>query len=152
MRFLIQRVSHAEVAVDGAVVGRIQRGLLVFVGLGAADNEALFTPAIEKITNLRIFRDAEGKMNLSLRDVGGEILAISQFTLYADARKGRRPSYTDAMPPAQAEEMFERFVAALRAQFSGVVQTGRFGADMKITLLNDGPVTIWLDSAQMNWA
>ncbi|MCC6548252.1 D-tyrosyl-tRNA(Tyr) deacylase [Candidatus Sumerlaeota bacterium] len=151
MRFLIQRVTHAEVTIDDVVAGKISRGLLVFVGLGAGDSESLFPPAIEKVINLRVFRDEDGKMNRSLLDVGGELLVISQFTLYADARKGRRPSYTDAMPPAQAEALFQRFLKMLREQFAGVVQTGSFGADMKVTLLNDGPVTIWLDSKDMNW-
>lgn len=151
MRLLIQRVAEASVTVDGAVVGAIGPGLLVFLGLGAADTDELFDPAIEKILNLRIFGDENGAMNRSLLDVGGGLLVVSQFTLYADARKGRRPSYTDAMPPAAAREAYDRFLQRVRASFQGPVAAGSFGAHMEVRLLNDGPVTIWLDSDQMPW-
>ena len=152
MRLLLQRVSQARVRIDGAVVGEIGTGLLVLVGIGQGDTPALFGPAIEKVANLRIFPDADGNMNRSCVDVGGGILAVSQFTLYADARKGRRPSYIDAMPPAEARELFGAFVARLRSDYSaGPVATGVFGATMQVELVNDGPVTIWLDSADMPW-
>jgi D-tyrosyl-tRNA(Tyr) deacylase len=151
MRLLLQRVTKASVTVDGKVVGEIDGGILALVGLGQGDSEALFDGAIEKMINLRIFRDENGVMNRSLLDAGGGILAVSQFTLYADARKGRRPSYTDAMPPAEAEALFAKFVDRLREKFTGTVATGVFGAMMDVALVNDGPVTIWLDSAEMNW-
>lgn len=152
MRLLIQRVSRATVRVDGSVVGEIGPGLLVLVGLGRGDTEALFPPAIEKLANLRIFPDAEGNMSRSVLETGGGILAVSQFTLYADSRKGRRPSYIDAMPPAEARDLFGAFVARLRTDYTaGPVATGIFGAMMQVELINDGPVTIWLDSADMPW-
>lgn len=151
MRLLLQRVRHAAVVVDAKETGRIEEGLLTFVGLSAADGEALFRPALEKVLNLRIFNDDEGRMNRSLLDTGGGLLLVSQFTLYADARKGRRPSYIHAMPPGPAEELFGRFVDYTRLHFSGPLAEGRFGAHMEVSLLNDGPVTIWLDSAEMGW-
>jgi D-tyrosyl-tRNA(Tyr) deacylase len=152
MRLLIQRVTSASVSVEGAVVGEIGAGLLVLLGLGKGDGDALFDPAIDKLVNLRIFNDANGQMNRSLLDEGGGILVVSQFTLYADARKGRRPSYTDAMPPADAAAAYERFLARLRATFTGRIAAGVFGAHMVVSLTNDGPVTIWIDSADMPWA
>ncbi len=151
MRLLLQRVSEARVTVDGEVIGRIGRGIVVLVGLGAGDTEALFRPAAEKLVNLRIFSDDEEKMNRSIADIGGGILAVSQFTLYADARKGRRPSYVSAMPPDQARGMFDLFLDVLREVYDGKVETGRFGAMMDVQLVNDGPVTIWLDSDEMSW-
>lgn len=151
MRVLLQRVSEARVVVDGAVTGEIARGLLVFVGLGHGDSEALLDPFIDKLLNLRIFADAEGQMNLSVKDIGGGVLAVSQFTLLADARKGRRPSYTDALPPAEARALYEKFVQRLQLLHMGHVAAGIFAADMKVSLVNDGPVTIWLDSTDMPW-
>jgi len=151
MRLLIQRVSQASVTVDDAVTGSISHGLLVFVGLGHGDGPQLFPAAADKLANLRIFNDDEGRMNRSLEDVGGALLLVSQFTLYADARKGRRPSYTDAMPPAGAEGTFAAFLDFLRQRHPGRVETGRFGAHMRVEILNDGPVTIWLDSREMGW-
>ncbi|MBI1289623.1 D-tyrosyl-tRNA(Tyr) deacylase [bacterium] len=151
MRLLIQRVTSASVKVDGAVVGEIGAGLLILLGLGQGDSDALFDPAIEKVLNLRIFNDEKGQMNRSLLDVGGGALIVSQFTLYADARKGRRPSYTDAMPPVDARAAYERFVERFRASFTGPVACGVFGAHMEVSLVNDGPVTIWIDSAEMPW-
>ncbi|HPK02758.1 MAG TPA: D-aminoacyl-tRNA deacylase [Candidatus Sumerlaeota bacterium] len=148
MRVLIQRVCRASVTVDGELIGAIRRGLLLLVGIGqedAADDGAALAPMADKILNLRILADAEGRMNRSLLDAGGEILAVSQFTLHADCRRGRRPSFTAAAPPAIAARLFDDFVARLRA--SGLkVETGRFGAMMDVALVNDGPVTIWLDS------
>jgi D-aminoacyl-tRNA deacylase len=148
MRALLQRVSRASVTVDEQVVGQIGQGLLVFLGIGQEDSEAQIKPLADKIVHLRIFEDAAGKMNLSLLDIGGQVLVVSQFTLYADARKGRRPSFTDAAPPAVAEPLVERFKATL-ASHGIPVAGGVFGAHMDVALINDGPVTIWLDSEQL---
>ena len=151
MRALLQRVSQASVTVDGQAVGQIGRGLLILLGAGQQDGEngeARVKALSEKIMHLRIFEDEAGKMNLSLLDTGGAALVVSQFTLYADARKGRRPSFTAAAPPAIAEPLVERFKAALAAH--GIhVEGGVFGAHMEVALINDGPVTIWLDSEQL---
>ena len=145
MRAVVQRVLSANVMVDDHVVGAIGPGLVVFGAVGAADGESEFRWLAEKIVNLRIFNDAEGKFNLSLQEVGGSILAVSQFTLYGDCRKGRRPSFVGAAPPDEARAMFERFVESLRE--TGVeVATGRFQAKMTVNVVNDGPVTILLDS------
>ena len=151
MRAVIQRVQHASVVVEGATVGEIQQGLLVLLGIAPADTAADIERLVKKITSLRIFSDAEGKMNHSVADIQGEILVISQFTLFADTQKGNRPSYMRAAAPAVAVPLYENFLAALRAQFSGKIAEGIFGADMKVSLLNDGPVTIWLDSQQPSY-
>jgi D-tyrosyl-tRNA(Tyr) deacylase len=144
MRVLLQRVSRAEVRVAGRVTGRIERGYLLLVGLTHADGEAELAWMADKVIGLRLFADAEEKMNLALADVGGALLVVSQFTLYADAAKGRRPSFVDAARPEAAVPLYERFVALLRER--GVtVETGEFGAMMEVELVNDGPVTIWLD-------
>ncbi|MCE8536385.1 D-tyrosyl-tRNA(Tyr) deacylase [Ruegeria pomeroyi] len=144
MRALIQRVSHASVTVDGAVVGQTGPGLLVLVCAMAGDGEAQADQLAAKIAKLRIFKDAAGKMNRSVLDIGGGALVVSQFTLAADTRSGNRPGFSSAAPPAEGERLYEYFAAQLAAQ--GVpVETGRFGADMKVELLNDGPVTIWMD-------
>jgi D-aminoacyl-tRNA deacylase len=148
MRALLQRVSHASVTVDKLVVGGIGPGLLILLGIGHGDGEAQIKMMTEKIAHLRIFEDGEGKMNRSLLDISGQALIVSQFTLYADARKGRRPGYTDAAPPALAEPLVERFKDAI-ADFGVKVAGGVFGAYMQVELLNDGPVTIWLDSEQL---
>ena len=148
MRALLQRVSRASVTVDERIVGQIGQGLLVLLGVGQDDSEAQIKPLADKIVRLRIFEDDEGKMNRSLLDIGGEILVVSQFTLYADTRRGRRPSFIDAAPPAIAEPLFEQFKAAL-ADYGLTVASGIFGAYMQIDLRNDGPVTIWLDSEQL---
>ncbi len=147
MRVLVQRVSAANVVVNGAATGAIGNGLLLLVGVTHDDSEAIEDRMADKIVKLRIFSDDAGLMNRSVLDVGGEILAVSQFTLYADARKGNRPSYTDAARPEQASPAFDRFVGKLAARLGKPVPTGIFGADMKVSLTNDGPVTIWLDSA-----
>jgi D-tyrosyl-tRNA(Tyr) deacylase len=147
MRVLVQRVSAANVVVDGTTTGDIGAGLLLLVGVTHDDSEAVEDRMADKIVKLRIFSDDAGLMNRSVLDVGGEILAVSQFTLYADARKGNRPSYTDAARPEQASPAFDRFVGKLAARLGKPVPTGIFGADMKVSLTNDGPVTIWLDSA-----
>ena len=146
MRVLIQRVSSASVVVDDRVTGAIGQGLLLLVGVTHADTETTEERVADKIVKLRIFSDEAGLMNRSVLDIGGEILAVSQFTLYADARKGNRPSYTDAARPEQAAPAFNRFVGKLSARLGKPVPTGIFGADMKVSLVNDGPVTIWLDS------
>lgn len=145
MKAVIQRVQHASVTVDGEVVGSIGPGLLVLLGAGHADTDADARFMAAKIANMRIFSDADGKFNHALADVGGSVLLVSQFTLYADTRKGRRPSFIDAAPPALAEPLVERCAALLR-EAAISVQMGRFGAHMEVSLLNDGPVTILLDS------
>ena len=146
MRVLIQRVSSANVVVDRKITGEIGPGLLLLVGVTHADTEAVEDRMADKIVKLRIFSDEQGLMNKSVLDTGGRLLAVSQFTLYADAKKGNRPSYTDAARPEQASPAFDRFVAKLAARIGQPVPTGVFGADMKVSLVNDGPVTIWLDS------
>lgn len=144
MRVTLQRVTHASVSVDGSVTGAIEAGLLVFVGFGREDDESVLDTAIRKILELRIFYDPSGKLNLSVLDIGGSILAISQFTLYANCTRGRRPDFTQAAAPEKARNLFESFVS--RLQQTGVnTQTGIFAADMKVELLNDGPVTINLE-------
>ena len=145
MRALLQRTSGASVVVDGEVIGSIGSGLVVFVGVGPADDEAEADRLARRITELRIFRDAEGRTNSSLIDVGGAVLLVSQFTLFADTRRGRRPGFTGAAPPEQAERLYERVAAALR-ELGIDVATGRFGAEMAVDITNDGPFTIWLDT------
>ncbi len=144
MRIVLQRVKNAYVAVEGKEVARIGKGLLLLVGIGRGDGEEELSFWARKIPDLRVFPDDEGKFNLSLRDVGGEILCVSQFTLYGDCRKGRRPSFTEAAPGQEAERLFSRFVELLSAQ--GVpVKSGIFGARMEVGLVNDGPVTLILE-------
>ncbi len=144
MRALLQRVSEAQVSVEGAVTGRCGHGYLILLGVAPSDDEAVAARLWDKISKLRVFSDEEGKMNRSLLDVGGSVLVISQFTLYADARRGNRPSFTDAAGPEQGNRLYEHFCSLAQAQ----VPCGRgvFGADMQVSLTNDGPVTIWLDS------
>ena len=146
MRVVVQRVSRAAVRVDGGTVGAIGRGFVVLAGFAAADTEPALRWMAEKIVGLRVFGDAEGKMNLALGDVNGALLVISQFTLYGDAQKGRRPSFIDAAPPAVAEPLYDRFVALL-SELGAPVETGRFGAMMDVELVNDGPVTLLLERA-----
>lgn len=150
MKVIIQRVKHSSVEIDGKITGEIGKGLNLLVGIGHEDSEADLKKAAEKIVNLRIFEDENGKMNLSLLDVEGDALIISQFTLYADIRKGRRPSFTNAAPPDKANELYESFVSIIRESIRGKVATGSFGADMKVDILNDGPVTIILDTKELN--
>ncbi len=149
MRVLLQRVSRGKVSVDGRVVGEIAGGLVLLVGVGRGDGPGEVDKLASKVVNLRIFRDEQGKINRSLLDVDGQVLAVSQFTLYADARKGRRPSFTDAAPPEEASALFDAFVARLRELGVARVETGVFGAMMDVEIHNDGPVTIWLDSADL---
>lgn len=148
MKLLVQRVSHAEVKVDGETVGSIQKGFLVFVGVGRNDTEAIADKYLKKLLGLRIFEDSNGKTNLSLADVKGELLMVSQFTLYANCKKGNRPSFIEAGEPGQAEALYEYMLREAKKTVP-VVQHGVFGADMKITLENDGPFTIILDEAIM---
>ena len=145
MRAVVQRVTNADVKIDGRVKGKIDNGLLVLLGVGNGDTEEDMKYIADKIIKLRIFSDENDKMNLSLEDVGGSMLVISQFTLYGDCSHGRRPYFGNAMEPVSANEMYEKFVAYIREQ--GIhTETGEFGADMKVSLTNDGPVTIILES------
>ena len=145
MKVVLQRVAHASVTVDEKVIGKIQRGFLLLVGVTHDDVIEDMEYLVRKIVQMRIFEDEEGKLNRSIQDIGGEILSVSQFTLYAETKKGNRPSFSKAAPGDVAIEMFEQFNGLLRE--TGVpVETGQFGADMKVELLNDGPVTILLDS------
>ncbi|HET9959751.1 MAG TPA: D-aminoacyl-tRNA deacylase [Polyangiaceae bacterium] len=146
MRALVQRVRRAQVQVAGEVVARVEHGLCVFVGIASSDGDAQAIWLSDKLLGLRIFEDPAGKMNLSVREVGGALLLVSQFTLYGDTRRGRRPSFTEAMRPEGAEPLFEQVVAAVR-QSGLTVATGRFRTDMQVELVNDGPVTLWIDSA-----
>ncbi len=146
MRLLLQRVTRAEVRVDDAVVGSIGPGLLVFVGIGRGDTPEIVLAMVDKTLGLRIFRDEAGRTNRSLVDVAGELLAVSQFTLYADTRKGRRPSFLDAASPDLGDALYGAYADALAAQGITVAR-GIFGAEMAVGLVNDGPFTIWLDSA-----
>ncbi len=145
MRVVLQRVARARVTIDGRVAGEIGRGFLLLVGFRADDREDALRWMAEKIVSLRLFSDAEQKMNLGLEDVGGELLVVSQFTLYGDTRKGRRPSFIDAAPPPIAIPLYERFVALLRECAPAKVATGEFGAMMDVELVNDGPVTLVLE-------
>ena len=145
MRLLIQRVNHASVKVDGEVIGNIGKGFLVLVGIGQNDTREIADKYMKKMLGLRIFEDENGKTNLSLADVNGELLMVSQFTLYANCKKGNRPSFIEAGAPEMAEEMYEYIISKCKEQVE-VVERGRFGADMKVSLINDGPFTIILDS------
>ncbi len=148
MRAVVQRVASASVVVDGEVVGQIERGLLVLLGVGTDDADVDAVALAEKITGLRVFEDEAGKMNLALSDVGGQMLVVSQFTLFGDCRKGRRPSFVEAARPEKAELLYEAFVAEIRGQ--GIhVETGRFQTHMDVSLVNDGPVTLLLDSRKV---
>ena len=145
MKTVLQRVSQAQVTVAAETVGRIDSGLLALVAISRQDDENDLRWMARKIAELRVFDDNEGKLNLSLQDVHGQLLVVSQFTLYGNCRKGRRPSYSEAAPPAEAEAMYHRFVEIVRA-FVPDVQTGRFQAEMQVVLTNDGPITLILDS------
>lgn len=143
---VIQRVAHASVTIDGVIRSSIEKGLLVLVGIEEADNDEDITWLTSKVVNLRIFNDGAGVMNVSVKDDGGDIIVVSQFTLHASTRKGNRPSYLKAARPDIAIPLYETFVATLSKELGKSVQTGEFGADMKVSLLNDGPVTILIDT------
>ena len=149
MKFIIQRVSEASVTVEGQVIGQIGKGYLVLIGVGENDTKELADRYIKKMLGLRIFEDENGKTNLSLKDVGGSLLLVSQFTLYANCRKGNRPSFTEAGNPELAEELYEYIIAQCRKEVPEV-QTGSFGAHMKVSIVNDGPFTILLDENLFN--
>jgi D-aminoacyl-tRNA deacylase len=144
MKVLLQRVSQASVKVENQMVGSISHGWLAFVGFHISDQETTLSEMLEKIINLRLFADENGKFNLSLLDVGGSLLIVSQFTLYADTKKGRRPSFTESAPPPLALPLYEKFITLAQSKIK-TVATGRFGADMKVDLTNDGPVTVMLE-------
>lgn len=148
MKFVIQKTTHASVTVDKVVKGKIGKGFLVFIGIGQKDTEEIADKMVQKLVNLRIFEDENGKTNLGLKDVNGELLLISQFTLYANCKKGNRPSFTDAQTPEEANRLYEYIIEKCKNEIS-VVEQGEFGADMKVELLNDGPFTIILDSDEM---
>ena len=148
MKAVVQRVKSASVSVDGTVVGAIEHGLLVFLGVCVEDTEAQALQLSRKVAKLRIFADDKAPMNIDVQAVGGDILVVSQFTLHAQTKKGNRPSFTEAAPGAQAEPLYLKFVESLRHETNREIQTGRFGADMGVTLINDGPVTIILDTDQ----
>jgi D-tyrosyl-tRNA(Tyr) deacylase len=150
VRALLQRVSRAEVRVDGRSVGAIGRGLMILLGVAPQDDEAVAEAMAAKIAGLRIFADEQGLTNLSIVEVGGSALAVSQFTLFADARRGRRPSFTGAAGPASGELLYDAFCNALATVIP--VEKGRFGADMQVELINEGPFTVWLDSAELGMA
>ena len=145
MRIVIQRVNHASVKVDGETIGSIGKGYLLLLGVAEGDTKEMVDRYVKKLSTLRIFADEEGKTNLSITDVGGEVLVVSQFTLYADCKKGNRPSFTQAGDPHKANDLYQYFIG-LATQAGLGVATGVFGADMKVRLENDGPFTIWLDT------
>lgn len=148
MRFVVQRVTHASVTVDGNVIGKIGQGFMVLIGVSDEDTKETADKMVKKLLGLRIFEDEKGKTNLDIHTVGGSLLLISQFTLYADCKHGNRPSFIKAGKPEMANEMYEYIIAKCREQVE-IVETGEFGADMKVELLNDGPFTILLDSDQL---
>lgn len=149
MRVVVQRCSRAEVRIDGNSVGKIGQGFMLLVGITETDTTAEADLLAKKIAQLRVFEDEAGKMNLAIRDVGGAVLSISQFTLYADCRKGNRPSFIRAARPEQASPLYDYFNETLRTTYGLTVETGRFGADMKVDFINDGPVTILLDTDEL---
>ena len=144
MRLVVQRVSHSKVEVDSKIIGQIEKGFLVLLGVGPEDTTEIADFLVEKLCNLRVFKDEAEKMNLSIKDIDGELLIVSQFTLYADCKKGNRPSFTNAAKPEKANELYEYFIEKCRNKVRKV-EHGEFGADMKVSLLNDGPVTIILE-------
>ena len=148
MKFVIQRVKHASVTVDGNVLGKIGKGFMVLIGVSETDNETIADKMVQKLINLRIFEDENGKTNLALKDVNGELLLISQFTLYADCKKGNRPSFVKAGSPDKANTLYQYIIGKCKEEIA-VVEEGEFGADMKVELLNDGPFTVILDSDEI---
>ena len=151
MRIVVQRVSEASVRIDEKMVGSISQGLMVLVGIETTDVQSDADYLVQKLLNLRIFSDEEGKMNLSIQDVGGELLVVSQFTLHASTKKGNRPSYIRAARPEQAIPLYSYFIEQVQKELQSKIQTGEFGADMKVSLVNDGPVTIIIDSANKDF-
>lgn len=147
MRIVIQRVKQADVKIEQKIVGKIDKGYLILLGIGKEDTDEILQKYVDKIVKMRIFADDEGKTNLSLKDVNGQVLVVSQFTLYADCRKGNRPNFLLAKEPEEANRMYEKFVELMREQID-VVQTGEFGADMEVSLVNDGPFTIVLEDLE----
>lgn len=148
MKFVIQRVKDASVTVDNKIIGQIDHGFLVLIGITSSDTKEIADTMVKKLINLRIFKDNQDKMNLSIKDVGGSLLLISQFTLYADCRHGNRPGFTDAAKPDYANALYEYIIEECK-KYDITVETGKFGANMKVSLLNDGPVTIILDSDEI---
>ena len=148
MKFVIQKTTKASVTIDGTIRGKINKGFVVFIGIGQGDDEKTADKMVQKLVNLRIFEDENGKTNLGLKDVNGELLLISQFTLYANCKKGNRPSFTDAANPEEANRLYEYIIEKCKLEIP-VVKQGEFGADMKVELLNDGPFTIIFDSNEM---
>lgn len=148
MKFVIQRVTHASVTVEGNVLGKIGKGFMVLIGISESDNEAIADKMVQKLINIRIFEDENGKTNLALKDVDGQLLLISQFTLYADCKKGNRPSFIKAGSPEKANTLYQYIISKCREEIL-VVEEGEFGADMKVELLNDGPFTVILDSMEI---
>ena len=150
VKFVIQRVTDAKVSVDGKVVGKIGKGFMVLIGIAGTDTVEIADKMIKKLIGMRIFEDENGKTNLALKDVGGELLLISQFTLYSDCKKGNRPSFVNAGAPDMADEMYQYIISQCKKEID-VVEKGIFGADMKVSLVNDGPFTIVLDSDEIIW-
>ena len=148
MKVVIQRSIDASVTIDNTKVASIEKGLVILLGIGKEDNEEDIDYLVKKIVGLRIFSDENGKMNLSIQDHGGGVIIVSQFTLYADTKRGNRPSFMDSAPPEIAIPLYQTFIQRFKDNFDGTVQTGEFGADMKVALVNDGPVTITIDSKQ----
>ena len=148
MKFVVQRVAHASVTVDDTVCGKINKGFMVLIGVGKDDDETIADKMVSKLIHMRIFEDENGKTNLALKDVGGQLLLISQFTLYANCKKGNRPSFTDAGSPDKANALYEYIISKCREEIE-VVEKGIFGAEMKVELLNDGPFTVLLDSDEI---
>ena len=148
MKFVVQRVAHASVTVDDTVCGKINKGFMVLIGVGKDDDETIADKMVSKLIHMRIFEDENGKTNLALKDVGGELLLISQFTLYANCKKGNRPSFTDAGSPDKAKALYEYIISKCREEIE-IVEKGVFGAEMKVELLNDGPFTVFLDSDEI---
>ena len=148
MKFVVQRVSHASVTVEGEVCGKIENGFMVLIGVGQNDDEIIADKMVQKLINMRIFEDENGETNLALKDVGGQLLLISQFTLYANCKKGNRPSFTDAGRPDKANALYEYIIGKCKEEID-VVEKGVFGAEMKVELLNDGPFTVILDSEEI---
>ena len=149
MKVVLQRAKYAEIKVEEKIVGKIENGLLIFLGIGKNDNEDIADKLVKKICNMRIFEDENNKMNKSIKDINGDILLVSQFTLYANCKSGNRPSFIDACEPKKANELYEYFKKSCKQELKKNIESGIFGANMKVELLNDGPVTILLNSEEL---